>query len=127
MVVARIAVVLVYLASAALAIVVVDAHTENGQLEAGVMVLWGLASVLLGWLTRQPLWAMLVLAVIALSVPFGSQNPPVYHEAAIMLVLAAIYGIGSAALIVISALARMLFDQLRDPAVAIGRGARRSS
>jgi len=119
---ARIAVVLIYLASAALAIVVIDAHSENERLETALMVLWGVSSVLLGWVTRQPLWAALVIAVVPFSVPFGSQNPPVYHEAPIMVVVAFYLGMGSAALIAISALARMLFDRLRGPAPSIGRG-----
>ncbi len=112
----RIVFVVTYLAAAALAVIVVNAHTEN-QLEGAAVVLWGLASLLLGWGTGQPLWALLVFLVIAFAAPFGVQNPPVYHEAASMVVFAGFLGIGSAALIVISAVARLIVDRLRRPAV----------
>ncbi len=111
----RIVFVVTYLAAAALAVIVVNAHTEN-ELEGAAVVLWGLASLLLGWGMGQPLWSLLVFVVIAFSAPFGSQDPPVYHEAASMVVFASFLGIGSAALIVISAVARMLVDRTRRQA-----------
>jgi hypothetical protein len=66
------------------------------------------------WGTRQALWALLVLAVVAFAVPFGSQNPPVYHEAALTVVFALYLGFASAALIVISAVARLAVDRERQ-------------
>jgi len=111
----RVVLVLAYLAAAAFTIVLADAHTENEQLEMVALALWGLASIALGWETRQPLWALLVFAVIAFTVPFGTQNPPVYHEAASMVVYALFMGIGSAVLIVASALARIIVDRVRRP------------
>ena len=107
----RILLVFAYLAAAAFAVVLFDAHTENEQLEMAALVLWGLASLLLGWGTGQPLWSLLVVAVIAFAVPFGSQNPPVYHEAAITVIFGFYVGVASAALIVISALARMIVER----------------
>jgi peptidoglycan/LPS O-acetylase OafA/YrhL len=111
----RIVLVLAYLASAAFAVVLFDAHTENEQLEMVALALWGFASLSLGWGTGQPLWVLLVLGVIAFALPFGTQNPPVYHEAAITVVFALFMGIGSAAVIVVSALARIINDQVRRP------------
>ncbi len=107
----RIVFVLAYLAAAAFAVVLFDAHTENEKLEMVALGLWAIASLLLGWGTGQPLWSLLVIAVVAFAVPFGSQNPPVYHEAAITVIYAFFVGIASAALIVISALARILVDR----------------
>jgi hypothetical protein len=54
---------------------------------------------------------LLVIAVVAFAVPFGSQDPPVYHEAAITFIYAFYVGIASAALILISALARIFMDR----------------
>jgi hypothetical protein len=111
----RIVFVVTYLGAAAIALIVVNAHTEN-ELEGAAIALWALASLLLGWGTGQPLWALLVFPVVAFAEPFGVQNPPVYHEAASMVIFAGFYGIGSAALIVVSALARMVVDRKRRPA-----------
>lgn len=111
---ARILLAVAYLAAAAFAIVLFDAHTRNDDLEIVALALWALASLSLGWGTGQPLWALLVLAVIAFAVPFGSQNPPVYHEAAITVIFASYVGIASGALVVISALARIVFDRRRQ-------------
>lgn len=108
----RIVLVVTYLAAAALAVIVVDAHTEN-QLEGAAIALWVLASLLLGWGTGQPLWCLLVLVVVAFSSLFGVQDPPVYHEAASMVIFAGFFGMVSAALIVVSAAARMVFDRKR--------------
>jgi hypothetical protein len=115
LVIPRFGLVVAYLAAAALTIVLVDAHSEKEQLELVALALWALASLLLGWGTGQPGWALLVLAVIAFAVPFGSQDPPVYHEAALMVVVAGSYGIVSAGLIVASALARLVADRGRRP------------
>jgi hypothetical protein len=87
-----------------------DAHTGNGHLELIVLALLGLASLALGWVTRRPVWSLLVVVVIAFGVPFGSQDPPVYHEAAITVVYAGMIGIASAVLIVISAVAGLFVD-----------------
>ena len=103
--------VLAYLAAAAFAVVLFDAHTENEQLEIVALGFWAIASVALGWGTGQPLWSLLVIAVVAFAVPFGSQNPPVYHEAAITVIYAFYGGIASAALILVSALARIFMDR----------------
>lgn len=113
----RIVFVVTYLAAAALALIVVNAHTEN-QLEGAAIALWALASLLLGWGTGQPLWSLLVFVVVAFSSLFGAQDPPVYHEAASMVVFAGFFGIGSAALIVVSAVARMVVDRKRRPTAA---------
>lgn len=106
----RIVFVVACLGTAALAVIVFNAHPENA-LEGAALVLWGLASLSLGWGTGQPLWSLLVFVVGAFSAPFGSQDPPVYHEAATIVVLAGFYGIGSAALIAVSAVARMVADR----------------
>ncbi len=102
-----------YLAAAALAVVLFDAHTKNGELEIVALGLWGIASVSLGWGTRQPLWSLLALAVIAFAATLGTQSPPVYHEAAITAVYAAYMGIASAFLVVVGAAGRMLVDRSR--------------
>jgi hypothetical protein len=107
----RIIFVLAYLAAAAFAVVLFDAHAENDQLEIVALGLWAIASVVLGWGTGQPLWSLLVIAVVAFALPLGSQNPPIYHEAAITVIYASLVGIASAALILISALARILVDR----------------
>lgn len=113
----RIALVATYLAAAAFAVIVVNAHTEN-QLEGAAVAAWVLASVLLGWGTGQPLWALLVVLVVAFAKPFGAQNPPVYHDAVSMVFVAVVYGVCSAGLIVISALARMVVDRRRRSALS---------
>jgi hypothetical protein len=60
----RITLVVIYLAAAALTVIVVNAHPEN-ELEGAALVLWAFASLLLGWGTGQPLWALLVILVVA--------------------------------------------------------------
>jgi hypothetical protein len=104
----------IYLASAALSVVFYNAHPENA-LEEATAALWALSSLLLGWGTRQPLWALLVFLVVAFASFFGVQDPPVYHEAASMVIFAGFFGIVSAALVVISALVAMAVKHLRRP------------
>ena len=124
---ARIGFAVIYLAAACSTVVLFDMHTEDEGLEIVAIGLWGLASVMLGWGTGKPLWSLLVLAVIAFSIPFGSQNPPVYHEAAITVIFASLIGAASAALIVISVLARHVVDRRRRPPIKGRRASRARS
>jgi hypothetical protein len=108
----RIALVATYLAVAALTVVLYDANTAN-QLETVAVVAWAFVSLMLGWGTGQPLWALLVVLVIAFAKPFGAQDPPIYHDAVSMTYFAVVYGVCSAALIVVSAVARIVVDWRR--------------
>jgi hypothetical protein len=103
----RIALLVTYLAAAAGAVILMDASEENGQ-EA--MVLWGFASILLGLGTGQARWALLAL-LVALSFAYATEwlgSDPWLPFGVFAC------GVGSAVLIVISALARRI-DDSRKP------------
>jgi hypothetical protein len=110
----RIVLLVTYLAAAAVAIILVNADWANQQ---QAMVLWGLASVLLGWGTGQTRWALLAFLAVPFAVPFGFSNEFLGSDAPLVAFLAFMFGIGSAALIVISAGARMIVDGDRRPLV----------
>lgn len=106
-----------YLGVAALTIVVFDANMAT-EMETAATIAWAVVSVMLGWGTAQPLWALLVALVIAFAMPFGLQEPPIYHDAVSMVYVAVVYGACSAVLIVVSAVARMLLDWRRRSTLA---------
>jgi hypothetical protein len=73
----RIALVVTYLAGAAVAVVLFDANSGDGKL---ALVIWAVASVLLGWGTGQLSFALLALLAIPFAVPFGYPNNYQYSE-----------------------------------------------
>lgn len=73
----RIAFVVTYLAAAAVAVVLLDA---NGGGSGLAIVIWAVASVLLGWGTGRPGLALLSLLAIPFAVPFGYPDHYQYSE-----------------------------------------------
>jgi hypothetical protein len=74
---ARIALVLTYLAGAAAAIILLNANSGDGEL---AILIWAVASVLLGWGTGQLGFALLALLAIPFAVPFGYPDHYQYSE-----------------------------------------------
>jgi hypothetical protein len=73
----RIAFIVTYLAGAAAAVVLLNANSGNGEL---VIMIWAVASVLLGWGTRKLDFAFLALLAIPFAVPFGYPDHYQYSE-----------------------------------------------
>ncbi len=74
---ARIALILAYLAGAAVAVILLNANSGGGEL---AIVIWAGASVLLGWGTGQLGFAFLALLAIPFAVPFGYPDHYQYSE-----------------------------------------------
>jgi hypothetical protein len=103
----RIAFIVVYLAGAAAAVILLNANTGDGEL---AIVIWAVASVLLGWGTGQLAFALLALLAIPFAVPFGypdhyqfSEPMPIWWSAAFCAFL-------SAGLILLSALTKLIVE-----------------
>jgi len=73
----RNAFILTYLAGAAAAIILLNANTGDGEL---AVVIWAVASVLLGWGTGRLGFALLALLAIPFAVPFGYPDHYQYSE-----------------------------------------------
>jgi hypothetical protein len=74
---ARIAFIAVYLAGAAAAVILFNANTGSGEL---AIAIWAIASVLLGWGTGQPGFALLAFLAIPFAIPFGYPDDYQYSE-----------------------------------------------
>lgn len=109
----RVALVATYLGAGAFSVICFNANVAY-QLELAAVAAWALSSILLGWGTGQPLWALLVVLVVAFAQPFGAQDPPIYHDAVSVVFVTSVYGAGSVGLIVVSALARIIVDGRRS-------------
>jgi len=73
----RIASIVTYLAGVAAAIILLNANNGDDEL---AIVIWAVASVLLGWGTGQLSFAFLALLAIPFSVPFGYPDNYQYSE-----------------------------------------------
>lgn len=73
----RIAFIATYLASAAAAVILLNANSGDGEL---AIVIWAVASVMLGWGTGQLGFAFLALLAIPFAVPFGYPDHYQYSE-----------------------------------------------
>jgi hypothetical protein len=106
----RIAFVVTYLAGAALAIVLFNANIGHDLL--GV-VIWAVASVLLGWGTGSLAFALLAFLAIPFAVPFGNPDDYPYSEPLPIWSWAIFLASGSACLIFAAALVKQVFDSRR--------------
>lgn len=100
---ARVALVVTYLAGAAAAVILLNA--SSGEV---AIVIWAVASVLLGWGTGRPFLALLAFLAIPFSIPFGYPDNYPYREPLPIWWSAAIYSLVSAVLIVLTALIRRI-------------------
>lgn len=73
----RIAFVVTYLTCAAVAVVLLNANGGDSRL---AIVIWGVASVLLGWGTGRLGFALLSLLAIPFAIPFGYPDHYQYSE-----------------------------------------------
>jgi hypothetical protein len=109
----RIACLVTYLTAAAGAVLLFNADQGNSET---AMVIWGLASLLLGWGTGWPLWAFLAFLAVPFAMPFGVSNEYLGSDGPYVAMLAFVCAIGSAILIAVSAGARMIVDDRRRAA-----------
>lgn len=106
----RIVFVVAYLAGAVVAIVLFNA---NVGLELLALVIWAVASVLLGWGTGGFVFALLAFLAIPFSVPFGNPDHYQYSEPLPIWWWVSFLAFGSALLIFAAALVRQVFDSHR--------------
>jgi hypothetical protein len=108
----RIALVVAYLASAAATVVVLNAYNGDAEFSSVVdaaLVVWAIFSVLLGWRTGQPGFALLALLAVPFGIPFGYPDH-LYSEAHQVWFSAAFYAAISAALIFLTAFIKRFGD-----------------
>lgn len=108
---ARIALVVSYLSGAAIAVILLNANSGDGEL---ALVIWAVASVLLGWGTGQPFFAPLALLAIPFAIPLGYPDHYQYSEPLPIWWWAAILALASAGLIVFTALMKRIVDLRRQ-------------
>jgi len=107
---ARIAFIVVYLVTAAAAVVLFNANIGHGEL---AIVIWAVASVLLGLGTGQLGFALLAFLAIPFAVPFGYPDHYEYSEPLPIWWGVAIYACFSAGLIFLGALMKNIADLRR--------------
>jgi hypothetical protein len=73
----RMGLILTYLAGAAAAVILFNANNGGDEL---AIVIWAIASVLLGWGTGQLRFALLALLAIPFAVPFGYPDHYQYSD-----------------------------------------------
>ncbi len=106
----RIAFVVTYLVGAAAAVILLNANSENGGL---AIVIWAVASVLLGLGTGQIGFALLAFLAIPFAVPFGYPDHYEYSEPAPISWSAMFYAFISSCLIFASALIKDVVEARR--------------
>lgn len=111
----RIAFIVVYLAGAAAAVILFNANTGDGEL---AVVIWAVASVLLGWGTGQLAFALLALLAIPFAVPFGYPDHYQFSEPMPIWWSAAFCALFSAGLIFLSALMKLIVEARRRQRVS---------
>jgi len=100
-----------YLAGAAIAVILLNANSGDGEL---AIVIWAVASVLLGWGTGQPSFALLALLAIPFAVPFGYPDHYQYSEPLPIWWSAVVLALASAGLVALTALMKRIVDLRRQ-------------
>lgn len=103
----RFALTVTYLAGAAAAVILLNANSGNGEL---AIVIWAVASVLLGWGTGQLGFAALAFLAIPFAVPFGYPDHYQYSEPMPIWWSAMFCALISSCLIIASALIKNVVD-----------------
>ncbi|HEX6752891.1 MAG TPA: hypothetical protein VF093_04820 [Solirubrobacterales bacterium] len=98
----RITLVVIYLACMGVAVVSLDASVED---TSPLVTVWVVASMLLGWGTGRPSFALLTLLALPFSLPFGYPDQSFYEPLPLWF-SAGFYALISAGLIVLTALMR---------------------
>jgi hypothetical protein len=111
--VTRIALIVAYLAGAAAAVILINANSGDGKL---ALVIWTVASVLLGWGTGQLRLSLLAFLAIPFAVPFGYPDNYQYSEPLPIWWSAFFCAFVSAALIFLTAFIRRFVEVHRRPA-----------
>jgi hypothetical protein len=106
----RITFVVAYLVGAVAAVILLNANSGDGGL---AIVIWAAASVLLGFGTGQPGFALLALLAIPFAVPFGYPDHYQYSEPMPIWWSATFCALASACLIFASALIKNVVDARR--------------
>lgn len=100
---ARLAFIVTYLAGAAAAVILLNANTGDGE---WAIAIWAIVSVLLGWGTGQPSFALLAFLAIPFAIPFGYPDNYQYSEPLPIWWGVAIFTFFSAGLIFLTALVK---------------------
>ena len=108
---ARTVLIVTYLAGAAGAVVLLDANNGNGEL---ALVIWAVASVLLGFGAGRPTFALLALLAIPFAVPFGYPDNYQYSEPLPIWWSATVCAFLSAGLIFLTAVMKRIADLHRQ-------------
>jgi hypothetical protein len=106
----RIVLISLYLAAAAVAVILINADTANAST---ALALLGMASLLLGGGTGQPLLGLLAFLAVPFALPFGLADKHLGSDPPLVGWLVFFYGFGSAILIMLAALTRMVVDARR--------------
>jgi hypothetical protein len=99
-----------YLAGVVAAVILLNANSGDTEL---ALVIWAVASVLLGWGTGQLGFALLALLAIPFAVPFGNPDHYQFSEPLPIWWAAMFYAPFSACLIFASALIKNVVDARR--------------
>jgi hypothetical protein len=111
----RIAFVGAYLVGAAAAVILLNANSGDGEL---AIVIWAVASLLLGWGTGQLGFAFLVLLAIPFAIPFGYPDHYEYSEPMPIWWSAMFCALISACLIFASALIKNVVEARRHQQIS---------
>lgn len=110
----RLAFILTYLAGTAVTVILLNANT-GGVLG---LAIWAIASVLLGWGTGKPAFALLAALAIPFAVPFGYPDHYEFSEPLPIWWSALFYAPFSAGLILLSAVLKLIVEARRGQRVS---------
>jgi hypothetical protein len=109
----RVAIVGIYVAILVGMVVAVNADAAHGDV---VLLVWSVASLLLGWTSRRPLVIVLPLLAIPLSVPFGTSEEWIGSDAPLILFGTVIWSPLQMVLVGLGLGGRTLLEKVRTPA-----------
>jgi hypothetical protein len=108
----RFAYAMAYLIATAAVVILLNAN--DGHWEAA-LVIWGLASIVLGLGTGQVAFSLLAFLAVPFAAPFGYPDHYEYSEPIPIFWAVGIYAFLSAGLICVAAVVRLIIEKLRRP------------